>query len=44
MRLDPLETQVKALFETVLNTVCDAITMIDKDLKILFQNEAVHKI
>jgi PAS domain S-box-containing protein len=28
----------------VLNTVSDAITVIDKDLKVIFQNEAVHKI
>jgi PAS domain S-box-containing protein len=44
MKLDPLETQFKALFEAVLNTVSDAITVIDKDLKVIFQNEAVHKI
>jgi two-component system, NtrC family, response regulator HydG len=31
------------LFEAVLNTVSDAITVIDGDLKILFQNEAVLK-
>jgi PAS domain S-box-containing protein len=28
----------------VLNTVSDAVTVIDKDLKILFQNEAVQQI
>jgi PAS domain-containing protein len=44
MKLDPLQTQGKVLFEAVLNTVSDAITVIDKDLKIIFQNEAVHKI
>jgi PAS domain S-box-containing protein len=43
MKLDPLKTQGEALFEAVLNTVSDAITVIDKDLKIIFQNEAVHK-
>jgi PAS domain S-box-containing protein len=44
MKLDPLKTQGEALFEAVLNTVSDAITVIDKDLKVIFQNEAVHKI
>jgi PAS domain-containing protein len=44
MKLDPLKTQDKALFEAVLNTVSDAITVIDKDLKVIFQNEAVYKI
>lgn len=34
----------KALFEAVLNTVSDAITVIDKDLNGIFQNEAVQKI
>src|SRR5512136_444015 len=44
MKLDPLKTQGEALFQAVLNTVSDAITVIDKDLKVMFQNEAVHKI
>jgi len=44
MKLDPLKTQGEALFEAVLNTVSDAITVIDKDLKVIFQNEAVHRI
>src|SRR5512139_894063 len=44
MKLDPLKTQTEALFEAVLNTVSDAITVIDKDLKVVFQNEAVHKL
>ena len=39
----PLKTQGEALFEAVLNTVSDAITVIDKGLKVIFQNEAVHK-
>jgi len=43
MKLDPLKTQNEALFEAVLNTVSDAITVIDKDLKVIFQNEAVYK-
>ena len=34
----------EALFEAVLNTVSDAITVIDRDLKVLFQNEAVQKL
>lgn len=43
MKVDPLKTQNEALFNAVLNTVSDAITVIDKDLKVIFQNEAVHK-
>jgi PAS domain S-box-containing protein len=39
----PLKTQGEALFEAVLNTVSDAITVIDKDLKVIFQNEAVQQ-
>ncbi len=31
----------QALFEAVLNTVSDAITVIDRDLKVIYQNEAV---
>ena len=34
----------EGLFEAVLNTVSDAITVIDRDLKVLFQNEAVRKL
>jgi two-component system response regulator HydG len=44
MKLDPLKTQSDGIFEAVLNTVSDAITVIDKDLKVIFQNEAVHRI
>jgi PAS domain S-box-containing protein len=44
MKVDPLKRQNEALFNAVLNTVSDAITVIDKDLKVIFQNEAVHKI
>jgi two-component system, NtrC family, response regulator HydG len=43
MKLDPQKMQGGALFEAVLDTVSDAITVIDKDLKVIFQNEAVHK-
>jgi transcriptional regulator with PAS, ATPase and Fis domain len=31
-----------ALFKAVLDTLSDAITVIDKDLKIVFQNEAIY--
>jgi len=34
----------EALFGAVLNTVSDAITVIDRDLKVLYQNEAVQKL
>jgi len=44
MKLGPLKTQGEGIFEAVLNTVSDAITVIDKDLKVIFQNEAVHRI
>ena len=44
MKADPLSFYGEALFEAVLNTVSDAITVIDKDLKVLFQNEAVQKL
>jgi two-component system response regulator HydG len=44
MKVDPLGTHKEALFEAVLSTVSDAITVIDKDLKVLFQNQAVFQI
>lgn len=44
MTSNALEPQTKALFDAVLNTVSDAITVIDKDLNVLFQNEAVQHI
>ena len=44
MRSDSLSFNREALFEAVLNTVSDAITVIDRELKILFQNEAVQKL
>jgi two-component system, NtrC family, response regulator HydG len=44
MNKDLLSFHGEKLFEAVLNTVSDAITVIDKDLKVLFQNEAVQKL
>ena len=44
MKADLLSFHQEALFEAVLNTVSDAITVIDRDLKVLFQNEAVQKL
>jgi PAS domain S-box-containing protein len=44
MKVDPLGTHKEALFEAVLSTMSDAITVIDKDLKVLFQNQAVFQI
>jgi PAS domain S-box-containing protein len=44
MTTDPLSFRGEALFEAVLNTVSDAITVIDKDLRVIFQNEAVQKL
>lgn len=44
MKADALIIHGEALFEAVLNTVSDAITVIDKDLKVIFQNEAVQQI
>jgi len=38
-----LKTNDGTLFEAVLDTVSDAITVIDHDLKVLFQNETVYK-
>jgi PAS domain S-box-containing protein len=44
MKTGPLSFHGEALFEAVLNTVSDAITVIDKDLKVIFQNGAVQKL
>lgn len=44
MKEDSLTIYGEALFEAVLNTVSDAVTVIDKELKVIFQNEAVQKI
>ena len=40
----PLSFHGEALFKAVLSTVSDAITVIDKDFRVIFQNEAVQKI
>jgi len=44
MKADTLKIHGETLFDAVLNTVSDAITVIDKDLKVIFQNEAVKQI
>ena len=44
MKAGAVSFRGEALFEAVLNTVSDAITVIDRDLKVLFQNEAVQKL
>jgi len=44
MKADSLTIHGEALFEAVLNTVSDAITVIDRDLKVIFQNDAVQQI
>jgi two-component system, NtrC family, response regulator HydG len=44
MKTDSLLLHGEALFDAVLNTVSDAVTVIDKDLNVLFQNEAVQQI
>lgn len=43
MKVDPVKAQKEALFEAVLDNVTDAIIVIDKDLKVIFQNAAVHR-
>jgi PAS domain S-box-containing protein len=44
MKADPITFQGEALFDAVLNTVSDAVTVIDRDLKVIYQNEAVQRI
>jgi len=44
MKQDLVSFEREALFEAVLNTVSDAITVIDRDLKVLFQNEPVRRL
>lgn len=44
MKVDSLINHGEALFEAVLNTISDAVTVIDKDLRVIFQNEAVQQI
>jgi len=43
MSQNPSAFPNEALFEAVLNTVSDAITVIDRDLKVIYQNDAVMK-
>jgi two-component system, NtrC family, response regulator HydG len=43
VRMGTLKEYDEALFRAVLNTVSDAITVIDKDLKVIFQNETVYR-
>jgi PAS domain S-box-containing protein len=44
MAADPLQTYGEHLFKAVLNTVGDSITVLDQDLKIIFQNESVSRV
>jgi PAS domain S-box-containing protein len=44
MKSDPLKIYGQNLFDAVLNTVSDAITVIDKDLEVIYQNDAVQQI
>lgn len=44
MGLEPLNIHAGDLFDAVLNTVSDAITVIDRDLNVIFQNDAVRQI
>jgi two-component system, NtrC family, response regulator HydG len=44
MEIDTSVLHKEGLFTAILKTVSDGITVIDKDLKILFQNEAIHQI
>ena len=41
MNISPPEKQKDDLFEVVLNTVSDGVTVIDKDLRIKFQNKTI---
>ena len=44
MEIDTSVLHEDGLFTAILKTVSDGITVIDKDLKILFQNEAIYQI
>jgi two-component system, NtrC family, response regulator HydG len=44
MEIDTSVLHKEGLFTAILKTVSDGITVIDKDLKILFQNEAIHQL
>ncbi len=41
MKEDPLNTYGEALFGAVVNTISDVITVIDRDLNVIFQNDAI---
>jgi hypothetical protein len=41
MKLSIPIKQKDTLFETVLNTISDGVTVIDKDLRITFQNKTI---
>jgi PAS domain S-box-containing protein len=43
MEMRTLKEYSETLFEAVLNTVSDAITVIDRDLNVIFQNETVYR-
>ena len=43
MKTDSLTIHEPSLFDAVLNTVSDAITVIDRDLKVIYQNNAVQQ-
>jgi two-component system response regulator HydG len=44
MKIDTSVLHKEGLFNAILKTVSDGITVIDKDLKILFQNEAIYQL
>ena len=44
MKIDTSVLHKEGLFTAILKTVSDGITVIDKDLKILFQNEAIYQL
>jgi two-component system, NtrC family, response regulator HydG len=43
MKAESMTIHREALFEAVLNTVSDAITVIDSELSVIFQNDAVQQ-
>ena len=43
MKTENFNKYDKAIFDAVLKTVSDGITVIRKDLKIIFQNEAMKR-
>lgn len=44
MKIDASTIGGEALFETVLNTMKESVTVIDKDLKIVFQNKTIRQL